>query len=148
MAQPDSSMMTRAGRAAGRAVVGVLAGLVVTTLGLAVASQNFRLVTFREPASGDPRFWAFVAIGGAATDGLAVARGGAFFPDRLGSIVRGACLGAACGVLGGAPIGNALGVPKGGVFLGIFLGGPVGALLGGVLGFENERVARRRRSGV
>ena len=128
----------------GRAAIGAVAGLVVTTMTLVIASEYFHLPTFPDPVIQNPAFQRMIGMGMVGFAGLAVVGGRMKVRGRAGAIIPAALGGTIGGILVGWLLGSMAGNPKGGNLLGIFLGGPTGTLLGAVLGFENDRLARNR----
>jgi hypothetical protein len=129
------------GRSLGRAMIGAVSGLVVVSLALLIASDRFRLFTFKEPITADRYFQSMVGLGAVALALLGVVSGKAEIGGRTGAAIKGVLAGVAVGVVAGFAFGSLVGsipgggIPqKAGVALGIFLGGPLGAIVGGIIG--------------
>jgi hypothetical protein len=134
-AEPFGSSALAIIRALGRALIGAFAGLVMVGLTLLIASDYFRLITFKDPATHDSFFRTAIGVGAAAFAFIAVVSGGAEIRGRAGLVIQGVLAGTAAGVVAGGVFGPVLG-SKGGGILGIFVGGPLGAIIGGMIGAE------------
>jgi hypothetical protein len=143
-----SRVIALAGRLLGRALIGAVAGLVVVSLALVIASERFGLFTFKEPVtadryfqSADRYFQSMAGLGAVAFAVLAVVSGKTEIGGRTGAAIKGVLTGVAVGVVAGFACGFLIGsIPEGGIpqkaalGLGIFLGGPLGAIGGGIVG--------------
>jgi hypothetical protein len=113
----------------------------MVSLTLVIASERFRLFTFKEPVTADRYFQSMAGLGAVAFAVLAVVSGKTEIGGRTGAAIKGVLTGVAVGVVAGFACGSLIGsipgggIPqKSGVDLGIFLGGPLGAIVGGIVG--------------
>lgn len=136
-------------RILGRALLGAVAGLIVVSLTLFIATDYFNLFTFGNSVAGTRSFWKVVSLGSLAFALIATIAGETKIRGRAGDTIKGVLAGTLVGVMIGPALGFTAGDDhalqrKAGTTLGIFLGGPIGAIIGGILGANQDALGRRK----